>query len=182
MLHDMEDYPQCICAVNDDDDFSSNEYQIISIIRQKLRVVLSSHDKKQHVGLKWFFEESSALGEASVKECCSVLGIHHHLIQIRLQYELYLHNMSAITPLTGHIPLALEDEILLTCGRDELILARIIWNNPGISQLVIQNKHVIVNLSERRFIVCNHDKLYLTGRNPILNQNINWSKCWSFYD
>lgn len=177
----MEAHLQCIGAVHDDNDFSSNEYQIISIIRQKLRVALSNN-KKQYTGLKWFFEVCSSTGDITVKECCSILGIHHHLIQIRLQYELYLHCLSAITPLRGHIPPALEDEILLTCGRDELLQARIIWNSPGISQLVIQNKSLIDSLSERRFIVCNSDKLYLTGRNPILNQNINWSKCWSFYD
>lgn len=179
----MEKHSQYICAANnDDEDFSNNEYQIISIIRQKIQTILSNNSKKQLAGLKWFFEECNTIGEASIKDCCRVLGIHHHLLQIRLQYELYLHCLCVLTPLRGYIPLALEDEILLTCGRDELVQARIIWNSPGVSQLMIQNKHLIENLSEHRFIVCNHDKLYLTGRSPMLNQNINWSKCWSFYD
>lgn len=180
MLLNMKAQLQCIDAAHDDD-FSSNEYQIISIIRQKLSLVLSNN-KKQNAGLKWFFEECSSIGEISVKECCSVLGIHHHLIQIRLQYELYLHCLGVTTTLRGNIPPALEDEILLICGRDELIQARIIWNTPGISQLMIHNNHLIENLSEHKFIVCNNDKLYLTGRKPIHHQNINWSKCWSFYD
>ena len=69
-----------------------------------------------------------------------------------------------------------------------LRVAKLIWNNPGVNmeqliKLTDSDIGLSIHLEKlNKFIAKQENQYYLPGRNISNHQNINWAKCWSFYD
>lgn len=166
-----------------DDDLNAIELNLVSIIRKhiKLAVIGTEHQKKQ--SMLWLYEDKYQLGSPSLRECCHVLNLPYELVRIRMQFELYKENVT-FSNLKCDLPIVLSEEIIYHYNKDVAVSALYIWQNPGVVVNEV-GPHFINSrvLIERNIVVMNHhEQLWMTCRNPNLNHNIHWTKCWSFYD
>lgn len=169
---------------------SDNQNRLISVIRHHVKAILVTPGAKKLSSLSWMFENHEVLGQISLKECCSALEISMSLIRIRMQYEIYSNQMSFVNLFYSQLPDVLIEEILVYHEINTLQIAKLIWCNPGISKdqlLKVCDLDLDIDLNIQleklsKFIALHGDKYYLPGRNVASNQNINWTKCWSFYD
>lgn len=168
-------------------DLSENQNKLISVIRYHVKTILVTHGAKRLNSLSWMFENHDVMGQVSLKDCCHALEISISLIRIRMQYEIYSKRLNLINVFYSQLPDVLVEEILVYANLESLKIAKLIWCNPGINIKQLYNISPNIDLNVHleklnKFIVLQDDKYYLPGRNIKDNQNINWAKCWSFYD
>lgn len=169
---------------------SDNQVKLISVIKNHVKAILVTPSAKQLNSISWMFENHKVLGQISLQECCAALEISVSLIRIRMQYEIYTNRLNLLNTFYCQLPEVLTEEILSHVNMDMMAIkiAKLIWCNPGISkeQLVTQvNLEIDLNLyleKLSKFMAQQEGKYYLLGRNVTNNQNINWTKCWNFYD
>ncbi|MBP9743305.1 MAG: hypothetical protein KBD37_08105 [Burkholderiales bacterium] len=169
---------------------SDNQIKLISVIKHHVKAILVTPGTKQSNSLSWMFDNYEVLGQISLKECCSALEISISLIRIRMQYEIYVNRLNLVNVFNSQLPEILTEEILVHVNMDinALRVAKLIWCNPGINRKQlhelsypdIDSNFHLAKLN--KFIAIQEDKYYLPGRNVTNIQNINWAKCWSFYD
>ncbi|MBX9865488.1 MAG: hypothetical protein K2Y14_01130 [Burkholderiales bacterium] len=166
-----------------DDDLNCIELNMVSIIRSHIKSALVGTKYQKNQSILWIYEELFQPGKPSLQDCCHVLNMPHELIRIRMQCELYKNNI-AFNNIKCNLPVVLNEEITYHCNKEVVLSAMFIWQNPGVIIKDI-DKHFINSrlLIERNLVVVNSSgQLWMTCRNPNLNHNIHWTKCWSFYD
>jgi hypothetical protein len=164
-----------------DTDLNNTELEMVSVVRRHINYVLSGSIKYQKIGINWLFNDlTEGFSKITFQECCTVLALPIELIRIRMQFELYSHSIRW-EKLNCPLPVVIKEEIEYFCSDFTLDLAIKIWQTPGINREQIDSSTIQI-LSENNFLMINEFRqCWLTCRNPIVNKNINWSKCWSFY-
>jgi len=169
---------------------SDSQIKLISVIKHHVKAILVTPGAKQLNSLTWMFENHQILGQVSLQDCCSALEISISLIRIRMQYEIYANNLNLINLFNSQLPEVLSEEILVHVDMDlnALRVAKLIWNNPGVNmeqliKLTDSDIGLSIHLEKlNKFIAKQENQYYLPGSNISNHQNINWAKCWSFYD
>lgn len=157
---------------------------MVHLIRKNIRNALCSvYKSPRERALSWIYENYHTPGDLTLIECCHVLDLPVELIRIRMQYELYYNRISQVN-LDCELPKVIIDELEYFLGDKSINAARKIWQNPGINVKQI-NEHttIIIELMKHNLVMMNETQdIWFTCRNPIEYKNLNWAKCWSFYD
>lgn len=164
-----------------DANLNNVELEMVSVIRRHIAYILSGGQKQKKNGINWLFNDlTEGISKITLKECCRVLDLPIELVRIRMQFELYSHSISWEN-LNCPLPVVIKEEIEYFCSDSILKTATEIWQMPGIKRELLESSNIQV-MQENNFLMVNQfEQCWLTCRNPIINKNINWSKCWSFY-
>lgn len=141
---------------------------------------VNSNDAQRIKALEWIFvpnaEDKDTL---TFSLCCGALGARSHLIQVRLQYQLYLACLPLPAPLhflAVSIPESLCSEILCFGGELSLDIAKEIWFRPGIRADLLRD--MFSHIPNREFLLAtelieecgiiglNMGYWFFTGRQP----------------
>lgn len=138
-LENDSDQPLVDTPLIDASDYEDGpEREAFERIKKAIRAAINvnSNDAQRIKALEWIFvpnaEDKNTL---TFELCCGALGARPHLLQVRLQYQLYLSCLPLPAPLhflAASIPSSLCGEILCFGGELSLDIAREIWFRPGI--------------------------------------------------
>ncbi|MDD5056558.1 MAG: hypothetical protein PHQ60_02195 [Sideroxydans sp.] len=141
---------------------------------------VNSADAQRIKALEWIFVPNAMdKNSLTFSLCCGALGARPYLIQVRLQYQLYLACLPLPAPLpflAVSIPASLCSEILCFGGELSLDVAKEIWFKPGIRADMLRdmfshvpNRELLVAtelIEERGIIGLKMGHWFFTGRQP----------------
>lgn len=174
------------------EDFDTDtEKQAFLIIKDTCDVLFSQNHSSAAINaaLEFFFKDTASLttDEITFDLCCDVLQSRADILRLRIQYEWWRLGSTFNGPFpfdgTG-TPELLQSDILNEGGFLGMQLANEIWVQPSITTEVLTEfiqQHISVSseqvkgslaaLEDKYLISLSNNGWYLTGRNPMLQQN-----------
>lgn len=138
-LENDSDQPSVETPLIDSTDYEDGPERVaFERIKKAVRAAsnVNSTDAQRIKALEWIFVPNSEDKDSlTFSLCCGALGARPYLIQVRLQYQLYLACLPLPAPLhflASSIPESLCSEILCFGGELSLDVAKEIWFRPGI--------------------------------------------------
>lgn len=170
--------------LHESDLLDNEQLLMVHQIRKNIKnAVHSTYKSPQSRAIGWLYQNEHVPGELTLAECCHVLDFPIELVRIRMQYELYYHQI-CWSDLQSELPKVIVDELEFYIGSSTIDIAKRIWQNPGINiHLINEHAITVIELIKQNLVMVNATQnLWFTCRNPIEYKNLNWAKCWSFYD
>lgn len=177
-----------------EDDYAGEQLVAYLDLRKivRLAVNVNSKWKQRRKALEWcFIPGASSSSGIDFMTACLALGARPHVIQARIQHQLYSSNIPLPEPLpflAATFPEALANEVMMAAWENGLKFCRNLWNWPGIPANVMREslpemsfdefRNTADKLEEAGFIALKLGCWFFITRNPerMSKRSFSWSK------
>lgn len=152
-----------------EDDYAGDQLPIYTELRKTIRTAVNINTKwkPRRKALEWCFVPEQQLASGiDFRNACLALGARPHVIQARIQHQLFISNIALPEPLPFlaiPFPEAFTNEVLMTAWELGLRFCKYLWTWPGIRADLMRDMLSDVSLEDFRDAADKLEKAGLIG-------------------